>query len=78
MAMMRRLLIVATFRGDNSHDAKLAEIARNDTVASIDLQGLDDGPMRDLVRTHLPTASASREESIVGLAAGNPFFAEEL
>lgn len=78
MAMMRRLLIVATFRGDNSHDAKLAEIARNETAARIDLQGLGDGPMRDLVRTHLPTASASREESIVGLAAGNPFFAEEL
>ncbi len=78
IATMRRMLIVATFRDDNSHDAKLAEIARNATTVRIALQGLGDGPMRALVRAHLRTALASREESIVGLAAGNPFFAEEL
>jgi len=78
VATIRRILIVVTFRQDNPHGAKLTEIARNDTAQRIHLKGLGDEPMRDLVRAHLETSVASREESIVKLAAGNPFFAEEL
>lgn len=78
IATIRRILIVATFRHDSPHDAKLAAIARAQTTQRIELRGLEESPMRELVRAHLGSSAAPRENSIVGLAAGNPFFAEEL
>jgi pentatricopeptide repeat protein len=78
------VLVVATYRGDELHDARnvamtIAELTRHRAVTSIDLGGLDRDATALLMREVLGARPEwALLEAVHTRSGGNPFFAQEL
>ncbi|HME81717.1 MAG TPA: AAA family ATPase [Candidatus Eremiobacteraceae bacterium] len=80
-----RVLIVATLRTDDTRrndvlGATLAKLARNPTVARLDLAPIDDADIQTMIHEIVDGRPGSAEvaETVRDKAEGNPLFAEEL
>lgn len=77
LASLRRLLVVATIRSSQAHEA-VRRIAGSPQALVIELRPLASRDCIELVRRLLPQSGSDRAERIAALSGGNPFFATEL